>query len=95
MTLQELQLKNKLSRQRREREVREAAAAAAAVAESTKQEAEAKESKKGQRKGKKPPQREFLVVEPEAAAEQKEAEADNGVEAEVENPDLSNNSTEL
>lgn len=88
MTLQELQLKNKLARQRREREAREAAAAAKVAAESAPQEPKAKESKKGQRKGKKPPQREFLVVEPEATTEQTEAEAEAGDEAEIENPEI-------
>ena len=92
MTLQERQLKDKLLRQLREHE---AAAAAAAAVKSAQSDTEVKESKKGQRKGKKPPQREFLVVEPEVATEQTEAEANNGVEAEIENPDLSNNSTEL
>lgn len=75
MTLAELLAHNAAVRARR---AAEAAAAQAALKQ-------AEESKKGQRKGKKPPHREFLVVEPKEEVEQTETETNNGIEAEDEN----------
>ena len=85
MTLEELLLKNKLTKQRKEREARQAAAAAA---EETPKKAE--ESKKGQRKGKKPSQREFLVVDPEVNPEQTSETAESPADEDtiIENPEI-------
>ena len=85
MTLEELLFKNKLTRQRKAREARQAAAAAA-----EEKPKKAEESKKGQRKGKKPSQREFLVVDPEVNPEQTSgvAESSEDEDAMIENPEI-------
>ena len=56
----------------------------------TKSAPKAEDGKKGQRRGKKPPQREFLVVEPSAEDKQHNAVVEATVEAavEIENPEI-------